>query len=64
MIFHSHQWQETSRRFNESEMVPTKWESNSGNNVLLQILYGITVVELHCIKCGDIKAVRYIGNAT
>jgi hypothetical protein len=29
---------------------------------MMELAYGITVVELRCKKCGDLKAVQYAGN--
>ena len=62
-MWHQHQWTETSRRFNPPEVVPTKWEGTN-SDMLLQLVYGITVIELRCTDCGDVKGVRYTGSVS
>jgi hypothetical protein len=59
---HRHQWVETSRRFN---LPPGKIEQTGfvTHEQVMELAYGVTVVALRCSGCGDVKAVRYAGNA-
>lgn len=59
---HRHQWVETSRRFN---FAPAKVDHTGfiPHEQVMELAYGITVVELRCDGCGDLKVVRYAGNA-
>ena len=59
MIFHMHHWTEAGRKFNAPTQRITKAAETSEN--VMQIVYGMTVVELHCERCGDVKGVRYAG---
>jgi hypothetical protein len=59
--WHRHQWAEASRRFN---FPPAKVDHTGfiTDEQMMELAYGITVVELRCKKCGDLKAVQYAGN--
>jgi hypothetical protein len=62
-LWHRHKWDETSRRFNPPTHEVTKFRADNVGSAL-PLLYGITVVELRCATCGDMKAIRYTGKAT
>lgn len=62
-LWHRHQWTETSRRFNPPDSELTQFRADSAAN-LMPVLYGITVVELHCTGCGDVRGVQYAGRAS
>lgn len=62
---HRHQWAEAGRRFNPptSRVTEFKRVGHDGQQLLMQMMYGITVVELRCSSCGDVKAVSYAGDS-
>jgi hypothetical protein len=62
VIFHRHQWVETSRRFNPPQVDVKRWEGHR-TDLVMRLVYGITVVELRCDTCGDVKATSYAGEA-
>lgn len=61
-LWHRHQWQETSRRYNPSDQVMTRADGPNAVALARELAFGITVVELHCTGCGDVKGVRYVGD--
>lgn len=60
MIFHKHEWKEFKRVF----VPPIRLGElqGVGEEVLKQILFGITSIELRCIKCGDISSKVILGD--
>ena len=60
--FHRHHWHETSRQYNQSGSVMTHADGPNGLQLAREMEFGITVVELRCDGCGDVKAVRYVGD--
>lgn len=61
-LWHRHQWQEISRQFNQSDQVMTRSDGPNALQLARELQFGITVVELRCAGCGDIKGVRYVGD--
>lgn len=62
-FWHGHLWRETSRQFNRSDSVATRAEGPNMVQLARELEFGITVVELACKVCGDVKAVRYVGDS-
>jgi hypothetical protein len=60
-LWHRHRWAETSRCFNPPTIKLTNWSGPHDADLISTIMYGITVIELRCEECGDVKAVRYAG---
>lgn len=58
---HRHRWEEQRRKFNPPGFRAA--EIRVSEEFLREFTFGVTVVELKCITCGDIKAVRYTGNS-
>lgn len=48
-----HQYEEIARRFTRPKEYLKK--ATGDPNVVLKLTSGFTVIELHCIKCGDIQ---------
>lgn len=64
-LWHRHQWQETSRQFSRSSITfdgPVEAGAGRGVELVREVAFGITVVELRCAGCGDVKGVRYVGD--
>lgn len=62
-LWQRHQWDEASRRFNPPDSELSRFKSATVAQVM-PLIYGITVIELRCSGCGDVKAVRYTGVAS
>jgi hypothetical protein len=62
-LWHRHLWRETSRQFNQSERVMARATGTAYLQLARELEFGITVVELRCEACGDVKAVRYVGDS-
>lgn len=65
-LWHRHLWRETSRQFQRSSLTvdgPYQADGANGVVVLRELAFGVTVVELRCKVCGDVKAVRYVGDS-
>lgn len=62
-LLHRHVWRETSRKFNRSGTVVKRSEGLNVMQLIREMEFGITVVELRCDACGDVKGVRYVGDS-
>ena len=60
-MFHRHDWSEVQRRFTGKVLERVKMERCS-EELLRQMLFGVTVIELRCEKCGDRKTVKAMGD--
>ncbi len=60
---HVHRWVEASRKFNWAPDRMKMTANSISADLVREIGFGVTVVELRCEECGDVKAVRYAGDA-
>lgn len=60
MLFHKHKWEEVSRKFNPpiSRGFEANWISK---DTFIRLTMGVTVIELKCTVCGDLKHMEVIG---
>lgn len=56
-----HQWKEVKRTFSQPDTGDV--EEVMGAQLAKEIWFGVTVVELRCDECGDIKFERVVGQA-
>ena len=57
---HSHEWNETTGRIFFSPLRGGK-VNGIGDELLEELLYGVTIVNLGCKSCGDIAQRRLLG---
>lgn len=63
MIFHRHRWEE-ARRYFTPPIARDVTVRGSAGDLFRELAQGVTVVELHCATCGDVKERRLAGDAT
>lgn len=63
-LWHRHRWVETSRRFNPGHSGGLELAGFILHEQVMELVHGVTVVELRCDGCDDVKAVRYTGAAS
>jgi len=64
MIWCSHKWSEDSRYFNQPNLPSDLEFKGTHQDTLLKVMHGSTTVVLHCLKCGDLKSLTLIGDAS
>lgn len=63
MIFHRHKWEISSQRFNGPREVDFKNVIGvAAILVVEEAMHGVTITSFRCVKCGDIKSQRDIGD--
>lgn len=60
-MFCAHKWKEMKRKFNWPINQPIKTKCISPED-FNRILFGITVVELKCRKCGMLRHITFVGD--
>ena len=61
-MFHAHKWEEVSRHY--TEPIHDLSMKNANQEAIERLLWGVTVVILQCITCGDKKSVECLGRST
>lgn len=59
-MFHLHRWEEVDRNYQPSDVSRAKYVPDEYLN---RVLFGMTTVELRCVRCGLVRAVRYAGDS-
>jgi formylmethanofuran dehydrogenase subunit E len=55
-----HQWGETRRSYNRSKMKLTE-AGHMDSELMRELIFGITNVEMQCFLCGQIQVIRFCG---